>query len=93
MRALRAESGALVQLFRPLCGSSYGVWRSEMGGHAAPHPQTLGFWVLWPLPKEGRGGGRGQALHVCAELEKQEEEGRHQSTHQNMMEETGVRTC
>lgn len=39
MRALRAESGALVQLFRPLCCSSYGVWRSEMGGHAAPHPR------------------------------------------------------
>lgn len=35
----------------------------------------------------------GQALHVCAELEKEEEEGHYQSTHQDVMEEHGVGIC
>lgn len=38
-------------------------------------------------------GVGGQALHVCAELEKEEEEGHYQSTHQDVMEEPGVGTC
>lgn len=67
--------------FRPLSGSSYGVRKSEVGGH---------HWVLQPLPRQG---ARGQALHVCAELEKEEEEGHHQSTHQDVLEEPRVGTC
>lgn len=49
-----------------------------------------------PLPREaevGGAGGRGQALHVCAELEKEEEGSHYQSTHQDVMEEPGVGTC
>lgn len=30
---------------------------------------------------------------MCAELEKEEEEGRHQDAHQDVMEELGVGTC
>lgn len=78
---LRVASTALVWLFRPLSGSSYGVWKSEVGGHHR---------ALQPLPRQG---ARGQALRVCAELEQEEEEGHHQSTHQDVVEEPRVGTC
>ena len=42
----RAESWALLGLFRPLSHSSCGVWRSEVGGHAA----SLGFVSLSLFP-------------------------------------------
>lgn len=38
-------------------------------------------------------GVGGQALHVCAELEKEVEGGHYQSTRQDVMEEPGVGTC
>lgn len=61
--------------------------------HGLP-PQT---WVLPPLLSLGRlrGGtrGMGQASHVGAELEKEEEEGHHQRSHQDVMEEPRAGTC
>lgn len=61
-----------------------------------PHPASLGFWVLHLLPRKAEvGGARGEggALHVYEELVQEEEEGHHQSAHQDVMEELRVGSC
>lgn len=68
----------------PFPTASRGVESRGYGSHVA----SLGFWVLQLLPRKAEAGrpGAGGALHVCAELEKEEEGSHSQSTHKDVME-------
>ena len=64
--ALRAEPRALVRLFRPLSHSSYGVWRSEVGGHTATS-LDFGSFSLSQGRLRWAGLGEGDRPYMCVQ--------------------------
>jgi hypothetical protein len=88
-REIQASRGhlskALFTFFKLLSGSSYmREWSGDQRGRS--HTEEMG-------KVQGLAGDTRDASHVGAELEKKEEEGHHQGSHQDVMEEPRSGIC